>query len=356
MQHEETNTSHENGFFSRRTFMKAAVAAAGAASVASSVFAQRDYGPDAPPSPYPEPDVVVLNPERFTAKIGNTPIKRLYTGMLWAEGPAWNGVGKFLVWSDIPNNVQMRWLDEDGHVSRFRSPSGNSNGNTFDWEGRQISCEHGGRRVVRYEHDGSITVLADEYDGHPFNSPNDVVVHPNGSIWFTDPPYGSWGNYEGNKGEIYLKEAVYRIDPDGTVEMVTDELDKPNGLCFSHDYKRLFIADTGPGDIKVFDVVNEATLANGELFTDMVFDGVHTGPDGMRADIDGNIWCSGGWVGEPNNGVHILAPDGERIGQIKLPETTSNLCFGGPRRNRLFMTASQSLYAVYVNTQGAHIA
>ncbi|RIK44944.1 MAG: gluconolactonase [Chloroflexi bacterium] len=357
MQHEETGTLQENGFLSRRTFMKAAVAAAGAASVASSAFAQRDYGPGAPPSPYPEPDVIVHNPERFTAKVGNTPIMRLHTGMLWAEGPAWNGVGKFLVWSDIPNNVQMRWLDEDGHVSRFRSPSGNSNGNTFDWEGRQISCEHGGRRVVRYEHDGSVTVLADEYDGNPFNSPNDAVVHPNGSIWFTDPPYGSWGNYEGNKGEIFLKEAVYRIDPDGTVEMVTDEVDKPNGLCFSHDYTKLYVVDTGaPRDIKVWDVVDETTLENGQQFSNMTFDGTSVGPDGVRADIDGNIWASGGWTGDGFNGVHIFAPDGERIGQILLPETTSNLCFGGPRRNRLFMTASQSLYAVYVNTQGAHIA
>jgi gluconolactonase len=345
-----------DGFLSRRTFIKAAMAAAGAATVASSALAQRDYGPGAPPSPYPEPDVLVHNPERFTAKIGNTPIMRLHTGMLWAEGPAWNGVGKFLVWSDIPNAVQMRWLDEDGHVSKFRSPSGNSNGNTFDWEGRQISCEHGGRRVVRYEHNGTVTVLADKYDGKPFNSPNDAVVHPNGSVWFTDPPYGSWGNYEGNKGEILLKEAVYRIDPDGTVEMVTDEIDKPNGLCFSHDYTRLFVADTGPGDIKVWDVEDEATLANGAVFHDMVFDGTHVGPDGLRADIDGNIWGSGGWVGDGFNGIHVFAPDGERIGQILLPETTSNLSFGGPKRNRLFMTASQSLYAVYVNTQGAHIA
>jgi gluconolactonase len=345
------------GLLSRRTLFKVAVAAAGTAALAQSAFA-RDYGPDAPPSAYPEPDVVVHDSERFTAKINNTPIMRLYTGTLWAEGPAWNGVGRYLLWSDIPNNVQMRYLQDGDHVSVFRNPSGHSNGNTFDWQGRQISCEHLGRRVVRYEHDGSVTVLADTYDGKPFNSPNDAVVHPNGSIWFTDPPYGSWGNYEGNKNEIELKEAVYRIDPiTGIVALVTDEIDKPNGLCFSHDYTRLFVADTGPGDIKVWNVNDdEASLDGGEIFSDMVFDGVHPGPDGLRADIDGNIWSSGGWVGDEGNGVHIFAPDGERIGQIKLPETTSNLCFGGPKRNRLFMTASQSLYAVYVNTQGAHIS
>ena len=360
MNQAESTGQQQNGMFSRRTLFKAAAAAAGAATFAQSAFAQstvaRDYGPDAPPSIYPEPDVIVHNPERFTAKIGNTPILRLYTGTLWAEGPAWNGVGRYLVWSDIPNNVQMRWLDDDGHVSVFRDPSGNSNGNTFDWEGRQISCEHSGRRVVRYEHDGSVTVLADSYDGKPLNSPNDVVVHPNGSIWFTDPPYGIMGNYEGNKAEIELKEAVYRIDPTtGVVEIVTDEIDKPNGLCFSHDYNRLFVVDTGPGDIKVWDVVDEATLENGEVFSDMTFDELHVGPDSVRADIDGNIWATGAWVGDEGNGVHVFAPDAERIGQIKLPETTSNLCFGGPKRNRLFMTASQSLYAVYVNTQGAHI-
>jgi gluconolactonase len=278
--------------------------------------------------------------------------------MLWAEGPAWNGVGNYAIWSDIPNNVQHRWLHEDGHVSVFRNPSGNSNGNTFDWQGRQISCEHLNQRVVRYEHDGSITVLADNYNGTPFNSPNDAVVHPDGGIWFTDPPYGSWGYYEGVKHDILLKEAVYRIDPtSGTVEMVTDEIDKPNGLCFSPDYTKLYVADTGVPDVKVWDVRNETSLSgSGQIFTDYKLDGVQVGPDGLQADVDGNIWGSAGWVGPGYNGVHIYAPDGERIGQILLPETTSNLTFGGPKRNRLFITASQSLYAVYVNTQGAHIS
>lgn len=342
---------------SRRSLLTAAAVAGAAALAPQGADAQRKYGPNGDIVRYPEPDVLVLDPRFAPYKIGNAPIQRLYTGTLWAEGPAWNGVGRFLVWSDIPNNVQMRWLDDDGHVSVFRNPSNNSNGNTFDWEGRQISCEHGGRRVVRYEHDGTVTVLADSYDGKPLNSPNDVVVHPDGGIWFTDPPYGIMGDYEGNKSEPELKEAVYRIDPTtGEVALVTDEIDKPNGLCFSHDYSRLFVVDTGADrDIKVWDVVDETSLANPQQFTDFRMDGVSIGPDSVRADIDGNIWASAGWTGEGYDGVHIFTPEGERIGQILLPETCSNICFGGRKRNRLFMTASQSLYAVYVNTRGAHI-
>lgn len=341
----------------RRTFL--ATAAFGLGSVA---FA-RDYGPNAEPVRYPEPDVVVLDKRFAKYKIGNTPIQRLHTGMLWSEGPAWNGVGQFLMWSDIPNNIQLRWLNEDGHVSTFRKISGYSNGNTFDYQGRQISCEHGNRRVVRYEHDGTVTVLADRFDDQPLNAPNDPVVHPDGGIWFTDPGYGSLLNYEGFRGELHLKEAVYRIDDKtGKMTKVTDDIYKPNGLCFSPDYKKLYVSDTGashydeaPRNIKVWDVVDDVKLANGREFVSMELDGKAGLADGIRADKDGNIWSSAGWVGEGYDGVHIFAPDGDRIGQILLPEICSNLCFGGPRRNRLFMTGSQSLYAVYVEAEGAHI-
>ena len=373
----------------RRSFL---AAAAGAVGLVAAAAQARDYGPGAEPVRYPDPDIVTLDPRFKKYALGNTPIQRIYhsPNMLWAEGPAWNGVGRYLLWSDIPNNVQHRWLEEDGHVSTFRTPVGNSNGNTFDFQGRQISCEHGNRRVVRYEYDGSLTVLADKFDGKSFNAPNDAVVHPNGDIWFTDPGYGSLMNYEGNKAKSdsvqpFQKEAVYRIDGKTLkIEKVTDEIFKPNGLCFSPDYKKLYVADTGashypeaPKNIKVWDVVEEKRLAGGKEFASMMLKFIANAKvydvngdttikevveekagfaDGIRCDIDGNIWASAGWVGEGYDGVHVFEPtEGVRIGQIRLPEICSNVCFGGTKRNRLFMTASTSVYAVYTETQGAHI-
>ncbi len=353
---------------SRRSFLGAVATTAAITSMAPDAFARNFHHWPPEPVRYPNPDVVVLD-KRFKYKLGNTPIQRLYRGTLWAEGCAWNGVGRYVIWSDIPNNEQLRWLEEDGHVSRrFRFPSGNSNGNTFDYQGRQIACEHGNQRVVRYEYDGTITVLADSAGGKPLNAPNDVVVHPNdGSIWFTDPGYGGLMNYEGRRHNTgspqpFQKEAIYRIDArSGNMQKVADEPLKPNGLCFSHDYKKLYVADTGashyPDAKKIiwqYDLSGNS-LRNGRTYADMELNGKSGFADGIRCDEDGNVWSSAGWVGDGYDGVHIFAPNGDRIGQIRMPEIVSNVCFGGTKRNLLIMTGSQSLYAVFVETKGAHI-
>jgi gluconolactonase len=349
----------------------------------------RDFGPNAPPNVYfTDPDVLTVDPS-FPSQ-PNAPIQRLWTGALWSEGPAWNAQGRYLVWSDIPNNRQMRWLEDDGRVSVFRMPSNNSNGNTFDFQGRQVSCEHLTRRVTRYELDGSATIIADNYNGKRLNSPNDVVPHPDGSLWFTDPPYGSQF-YEGEPdasggpvnvaghmnpkigqpaGFVPLKRELptncYRWDPSGKLDIVVteDQVQDPNGICFSPDYKKLYVISTGkgPGDtgaggkgeIFVFDVGADTKLSNQKLFADCVVDGVKCGPDGMRADVDGNLWVSsnaGRAVGY--SGVTVWNPSGKLIGRIRIPEVVGNLCFGGPKRNRLFMAGSQSLYALFTATQGA---
>jgi gluconolactonase len=358
--------SAQESSLSRRTVLGAAIGIAAAAASAP-LAAQPPAGPagagvspqPAPrdwsgntPSTYPDPDLVALDPRFQRYVIFNSPLRRLYTGTLWAEGPAWNGAGRYLVWSDIPNNRQIRFIDDDERVTTFRNPSGYSNGNTFDYQGRQLSCEHGGRRVVRYEIDGSVTTIAERFNGKRLSSPNDVVVHPDGGIWFTDPTYGIRGDYDGFKAEQETKEAVYRVDPQsGRIAVVTDEVGGPNGLCFSPDYAKLYVADTGTQEIKVWDVAGTA-LRNGRRFAqlDVPGSGARSAADGIRCDVDGNLWCGA------RPGVQIVAPDGQRIGMIRLPELCANVCFGGARRNRLFMVASQSLYAVYVGVKGAHIA
>jgi gluconolactonase len=391
---------------SRRTLVGAAGVTA-ATLAAGKAFAQATPPPVGPPSTitqpprdfsrhgapttyFTDPDVLSVDPSFDAIAQPNSAIQRLWTGALWSEGPAWNAQGRYLVWSDIPNNRQLRWLEDDGRVSVFRSPSNNSNGNTFDFQGRQLSCEHLMRRVVRYELDGSVTVLADSYNGKRLNSPNDVVPHPDGSYWFTDPPYGGQlyegapdaaGGPSNANGKLnpklgqaagvgFFKRELptncYRIDPSGRVDLVVteDQVPDPNGLCFSPDYKKLYVVstgkgpgDTGPGgkgDVYVFDVASDNKLSNRKRFSDFMVDGIPCGPDGIRCDVNGNLWASsnaGRHVGY--NGVTVWTPEGKLIGRIRLPEVCGNICFGGPKRNRLFMAASQSLYAVYVNTQGA---
>jgi gluconolactonase len=406
---EESERREIGSTLSRRTFVAAVGALAGCAAGAPLVTTAqektggpvappttvtnppRDFGPGGAPTTYfTDPDILTVDPAFNSLVQPNTPIQRLWTGALWMEGPAWNAQGRYLVWSDIPNNRQLRWLEDDARVSVFRSPSNNSNGNTFDFQGRQLSCEHLTRRVVRYENDGSVTVIADSYNGKRLNSPNDIVAHPDGSYWFTDPPYGGQ-LYEGapdapggpsNKAGLLknrlgqaaevgalkreLPTNVYRADPTGRVDLVVseDQVPDPNGIAFSPDYKKLYVistgkgpGDTGPGgkgDLHVFDVSDNNKLSNQKLFSDCTIDGVKCGPDGVRCDVEGNLWVSsnaGRSVGY--SGVTVWSPQGKLLGRIRIPEVCGNLCFGGPKRNRLFMAASQSLYAVYLATQGA---
>ena len=288
---------------------------------------------------------------RFAGLVnGSARLDHLFGDCRWAEGPAWLGGARSLIWSDIPNNRMLRFDEADGHVSVFRHPSNNSNGNTVDRQGRLVSCEHGARRVSRTEHDGRITVIADRFEGKRFNSPNDVVVKSDGSIWFTDPTYGIDSDYEGDKSDSEIARSnVYRVDPQsGAVTAVITDMIKPNGLAFSIDERQLYVADTGrthgaqnPKHIRVFDV-DGATVRGGREFADSTV-GLF---DGFRLDVDGRIWTSAG------DGVHCYAPDGTLIGKILVPEGVANVCFGGVKRNRLFICATTSLYAVYVMTNG----
>jgi len=343
----------------RRTFMSVSAGAATALAFHPLAHADAAEPSQKTPGVYPDPAVEVVDPRFAKYKVGNAAVERLYTGTRWAEGPVWFGDGRYLLFSDIPNNRMLRWLEDTGEVSVFRSPSNYSNGNFRDRQGRLLTCEHDSRRVTRTEHDGTITVLVDNYQSKKFNAPNDIVVHSDGTIWFTDPGYGIMSNYEGHKASFELPAVVYRLDPKTRdITIVATDMDKPNGLCFSPDEKLLYIVDTGvpkhpndPHQIRVYEVVDGVRLKNGRMFVNMA----PGSSDGIRCDVDGNVWSAAGWGPDNFNGVHVFAPDGTLILKIHLPETCANLCFGGAKKNRLFMAASQSLYAVYVGTEGAQL-
>jgi gluconolactonase len=305
-----------------------------------------------PAESYPDPSIQALDPSFKRYHLALSAVERLWTGGKWGEGPVWFGDQRCLLWSDIPNNRILRWDEETGAVTPFRKPSNNANGNTRDREGRLVTCEHLTRRVTRTEYDGRITVLAESYQGKRLNSPNDVVVKSDGSIWFTDPPFGIMSWMEGERAEAELPSThVYRIDgQSGEITLVADDVDHPNGLAFSPDEGILYVIESRsePRNILAFDVAG-ATLRNRRV---LVRCESGETPDGFRVDVDGNLWC--GWgMGRPElNGVRIYNSSGAPIGHIRLPERCANLCFGGRHRNRLLMPASQGLYAVYVNTQG----
>jgi gluconolactonase len=301
---------------------------------------------------YPDPRVEALDPHFAKLVHFHAAVERLATGMRWSEGPVWFGDQNCVVWSDIPNDRMMRLDAGTGAVSVFRAPASNANGNTRDREGRLVTCEHRTRRVTRTEYDGSITVLVDRFEGRRLNSPNDVVVKSDGSVWFSDPVFGILGDYEGEPAASETPMAFYRFDPKtGRTHVVADGIDGPNGLCFSPDETKLYAVESAsrPRNLYVYDVVGDGTkLANKRRFGDC---GEGT-PDGIRCDAQGNLWA--GWGMVPGlNGVRVFAPDGRVLGQIHLPERCANLCFGGAAKNRLFMAASQSLYALYVNVRGA---
>ena len=339
----------------------------------------RDFGPNAPPPASPDPDIIRVDPSFGSLLIGQETIRRVYTGLHLAEGPAWSSLGQYAVFSDVKNDTLYRYLWETGQVSIMRRPSFSTNGNSFDFQGRMLSTQDFFRRVVRWEVDGSMSIVADSFDGKPLNSPNDLAPHKDGSVWFTDPQFGgnlaeghpddgdgpsNPGGFRdpkiGNTGVGIQKAGgmhqslpmnVYRVDPSGRIEIAIpfEQGKAPNGICFSPDYSKVYVIRAG--GITVGDI-NGSKVSNLRVFTDCMVDGVRCGPDGMRADRSGNIWASSaaplGYCG-----VTVWNPAGKLIGRIRLPEGCANLCFGGPKRDHLFMTATQSLYLLRVNIQGA---
>jgi len=300
---------------------------------------------------YPDPNIKTLDPRFTPLVLGNAAVEMIATGCRFTEGPVWFGDLRCLLWSDIPNDRMMKWEEETGTVSLFRKPSHYANGNTRDRQGRLITCEMDTQRLTLTEYDGTITVLAETFDGKKLTGPNDVLVKSDGSIWFSDNGAGIRGNYLGHKATAELPYRVYRVDgKTGQTTVAVGDMERPNGLCFSPDEKRLYVVDT-PGGTKtthVYDVVDDGTkLANGRVF----FDATPGYADGIRCDSEGNVWA-GFSGGEGQDGVAVFAPDGKLIGRILLPERCANLCFGGLKRNRLFMAASQSVYSLYVEAQG----
>jgi len=302
---------------------------------------------------YPDPAIRVFDPRFKNLTQPNASVECLYQGTRWSEGPVWFGDMRQVLWSDLPNNRIMRWDEKSGLVSEFRSPSNYANGNTRDRQGRLISCEHLTRRVTRTEYDGSLTVLADRYQGKPLNSPNDVVVKSDDSIWFTDPTFGIDGFYEGEKHAPELKPSVYRIDGrSAEITLMLDQLVGPNGLAFSPDERILYVVESRsiPRTILAYDVSDDGHTLSHER--EVINAGPGGTPDGFRVDIAGNLWCGWGMGSDALDGVRVFTPQGEAIGHIALPERCANVCFGGQHRNRLFMAASHGLYSLFVNTQG----
>ncbi|MGO4763586.1 SMP-30/gluconolactonase/LRE family protein [Cupriavidus sp. 2KB_3] len=344
----------------RRTLLKAGGAAAAAAAATASGGALAQAFEFKPSQRYPDAAVEILDPSFAKYRLYSSTVEQLATGFRWVEGPVWFGDGRYLLFSDIPNNRIIRYDEAANQWSVFRQPANFSNGHCRDRQGRLVSCEHLTRRVTRTEYDGSITVLADRYQGKRFNSPNDIICKSDGSLWFSDPPFGIAGEWEGDKATPELPHAVYRIDPkDNSVTQVIADLNGPNGLCFSPDEKKLYVIEARAQPHRVawaYDVAADGGLSNKTKLIDA------NGPgalDGMKCDVDGNIWAGWGSSGAPGadpaklDGVRVFNPQGKAIGHIHLPERCPNLCFGGPKRNRLYMASSHSLYALYVETRGA---